>query len=85
MPDKTSLTKLCVPVVRIHCLLHRVENGEMPGRAGRMAKPGARAIPLETLELYEKLAATNPNVERQGDNAPYTSLNDHMFDCAAGS
>jgi hypothetical protein len=57
----------------------------MPGRAGRMAKPGARAIPLETLELYEKLAATNPSVERQGDNAPYTSLNDHMFDCAAGS
>jgi hypothetical protein len=51
----------------------------MPRRAGRMAKPAAGAIPLEKLELYEKLVATNPNVERKGDTVPYTSLNGHMF------
>jgi hypothetical protein len=29
------------------------------------------------LELYEKLVATNPKVERKGDTMPYTSLNGH--------
>jgi len=29
--------------------------------------------------LYEKLVATNPNVERKGATVPYTSLNGHMF------
>ncbi len=29
--------------------------------------------------MYEKLVATNPNVERKGDTVPYTSLNGHMF------
>ena len=31
------------------------------------------------LELYEKLVATNGQVERKGDTMPYTSLNGHMF------
>ncbi len=31
------------------------------------------------LALYEKLVATNPNVERKGATMPYTSLNGHMF------
>jgi hypothetical protein len=31
------------------------------------------------LELYEKLVATNPKVERKGATVPYTSLNGHMF------
>jgi TfoX/Sxy family transcriptional regulator of competence genes len=31
------------------------------------------------LKLYEKLVATNSNVERKGDTVPYTSLNGHMF------
>ena len=31
------------------------------------------------LELYEKLVATNPDVERKGATHPYTSLNGHMF------
>jgi hypothetical protein len=44
-----------------------------------MAKPAAGAVQLEKLELYEKLVATNPNVERKGATAPYTSLNGHMF------
>ncbi|MGA3049010.1 MAG: hypothetical protein ABSD67_20415 [Terracidiphilus sp.] len=37
------------------------------------------AIPQEKLELYEKLIATNPKIERKGDVHPYTSLNGHMF------
>ena len=43
-----------------------------------MAKPTA-AAPPERLDLYEKLVATNPNVERKGAAVPYTSLNGHMF------
>jgi hypothetical protein len=41
-----------------------------------MAKP---AMPSDRLELYEKLVATNPDVERKGATVPYTSLNGHMF------
>jgi hypothetical protein len=44
-----------------------------------MAKPAAAAVPPEKLELYEKLVATSPNVERKGATVPYTSLNGHMF------
>ena len=36
-------------------------------------------IPAAKLALYEKLIATNPNVERKGDTNPYTSCNGHMF------
>jgi TfoX/Sxy family transcriptional regulator of competence genes len=31
------------------------------------------------LELYEKLVASIPGVERKGATVPYTSLNGHMF------
>ena len=31
------------------------------------------------LELYDKLVATNPAVQRRGATVPYTSLNGHMF------
>ena len=31
------------------------------------------------LELYEKLVATKPEVERKGATMPYTSHNGHMF------
>jgi hypothetical protein len=41
-----------------------------------MTKPDSYA---EKLELYEKLVATNPKVERKGDTMPYTSLNGNMF------
>jgi TfoX/Sxy family transcriptional regulator of competence genes len=44
-----------------------------------VAKPAAGAVPLDKLELYGKLVATNPNVERKGATVPYTSLNGHMF------
>jgi TfoX/Sxy family transcriptional regulator of competence genes len=33
----------------------------------------------QKLELYEKLVATNPDVERKGATMPYTSVNGHMF------
>ncbi len=39
----------------------------------------AAAVPADKLELYEKLVATNPIVERKGATMPYTSLNGHMF------
>jgi hypothetical protein len=39
----------------------------------------AAEIYEEKLELYEKLVATNPNVERKGATMPYTSCNGHMF------
>ena len=44
-----------------------------------MAKPAAGAVPLDKLELYERLIATNPKVARKGATVPYTSLNGHMF------
>ena len=43
-----------------------------------MAKK-ASGIPAAKLELYEKVVATNPDVERKGAAMPYTSLNGHMF------
>jgi hypothetical protein len=43
-----------------------------------MAKAASTA-PADTLELYERLVATNPRVERKGATMPYTSLNGHMF------
>ena len=33
----------------------------------------------DNLELYEKLVAINPKVERKGATVPYTSLNGHIF------
>ncbi len=36
-------------------------------------------IPSERVELYEKLIATIPEIERKGANNPYTSLNGNMF------
>ena len=39
----------------------------------------AVGVPADKLELYEKLVATNPRVERKGATMPYTSLNGHMF------
>jgi hypothetical protein len=44
-----------------------------------MANPSAGAVPPDKLELYEKLVATNPKVERKGAAVPYTSVNGNMF------
>ena len=37
------------------------------------------SIPTETLALYEKLVAANPEAERKGATVPYTSANGTMF------
>lgn len=39
----------------------------------------AAAAPPDKVELYEKLVATLPGVERKGATLPYTSLNGNMF------
>jgi hypothetical protein len=44
-----------------------------------MATPKKSSIPPAKFQLYEKLIATNPNIERKGAVHPYTSLNGHMF------
>ena len=43
-----------------------------------MPKP-KHSIPADKLEFYEKLLATNPDVERKGATDLYTSRNGHMF------
>jgi hypothetical protein len=37
------------------------------------------SAPEDKVKLYEKLIATNPDVERKGATLPYTSRNGHMF------
>ena len=44
-----------------------------------MAKAKESKIPPEKLELYEKLLATHPEIDRKGAVHPYTSVNGHMF------
>jgi len=44
-----------------------------------MAAPKSNNVPTDKLKLYEKLVATNPEVERKGASVPYTSRNGHMF------
>jgi hypothetical protein len=44
-----------------------------------MRSPKKNNIPADKLDLYEKLVATNPKIERKGAANPYTSLNGHMF------
>jgi hypothetical protein len=44
-----------------------------------MSAPKKNNIPADKLDLYEKLVATNPKIERTGAANPYTSLNGHMF------
>jgi len=41
------------------------------------AKKGS--IPADKSELYDKLIATHPKIERKGAAMAYTSLNGHMF------
>jgi TfoX/Sxy family transcriptional regulator of competence genes len=36
-------------------------------------------IPKDKLEAYDRLIASNPDIERKGVTNPYTSLNGHMF------
>jgi hypothetical protein len=43
------------------------------------AKMNKSDIPRDKFDLYEKLIATRPDIERKGAKVPYTSLNGHMF------
>jgi hypothetical protein len=43
------------------------------------AKKEKNVIPPEKLALYDKLIATNPEIERKGVGLPYTSANGNMF------
>jgi hypothetical protein len=43
------------------------------------AKSKPSPPPADKIALYEKVVAQFPEVERKGDNVPYTSLNGNMF------
>jgi len=36
-------------------------------------------VPARPVDLYERLIATHPEIERKGAANPYTALNGHMF------
>ena len=42
-------------------------------------KPKPSPPPADKITLYEKIVAQFPEVERKGDNVPYTSYNGNMF------
>ncbi len=44
-----------------------------------MSKTSGATAYDASLELYDKLVATNPKVARKGATVPYTSVNGHMF------
>ncbi|MCU1302439.1 MAG: hypothetical protein JWQ87_2723 [Candidatus Sulfotelmatobacter sp.] len=44
-----------------------------------MAAPKKSSIPADKSNLYDKLIATHPKIERKGATMGYTSLNGHMF------
>jgi TfoX/Sxy family transcriptional regulator of competence genes len=47
--------------------------GEIPmGKTAKMP-------PEDKIELYDRLIASHPEIERKGKTNPYTSLNGHMF------
>jgi len=46
---------------------------------GSHGKVSSGWAPADKVLLYDKLVATNPDVERKGDTVPYTSLNGNMF------
>jgi hypothetical protein len=37
------------------------------------------SLPPEKVALYDKLIATNPEIERKGADNPYTAINGNMF------
>ena len=48
-------------------------------RAKNAAMAGAKMGRSEAENLYDRLIAAHPNIERKGVNNPYTSLNGNMF------
>ena len=51
--------------------LHRAREAMSPAKKSN--------IPADKSELYDKLIATHPKIERKGAAMGYTSLNGHMF------
>ncbi len=48
-------------------------------------KTATAANQADRVDLYDKLLATIPGIERKGDANPYTSLNGNMFTLLQGS
>src|SRR5437868_4151542 len=44
-----------------------------------MTTKNQSSLSPEKIALFDKLVATNPEVERKGDTNPYTSCNGNMF------
>jgi len=44
-----------------------------------LAKSKPCPPPVEKISLYEKIVAQFPDVEKKGDNVPYTPHNGNMF------
>ena len=44
-----------------------------------MATKKEKNTPPDKVALYDKLIATNPEIERKGDTNPYTACNGNMF------
>lgn len=44
-----------------------------------MSTKSNNAAPAEKIELFDKLIAAHPEIERKGKTMPYTSVNGHMF------
>jgi TfoX/Sxy family transcriptional regulator of competence genes len=40
---------------------------------------GKKSVSSDKESLYDKLIATNPEIERKGDANPYTAINGNMF------
>jgi hypothetical protein len=40
---------------------------------------GKKSVSSDKEALYDKLIATNPEIERKGDANPYTAINGNMF------
>jgi TfoX/Sxy family transcriptional regulator of competence genes len=47
-------------------------------------RAAASMIPADRLAAYERMVASQPDVERKGATMPYTSLNGNMFSFLAG-
>ena len=50
-----------------------------------MSSAKKSTIAEDKVELYDKLIATHPGIERRGDANPYTALNGNMFTILLGS
>ena len=76
---KMVITSVNVGSIREAFAIQIPEPLQLQDNDRNMATKKPNNIPPEKLELYEKVVATNPAVQRKGAANPYTSLNGHMF------